>query len=314
MEYCCALSLAFTKTNHPFLCWRAIMLIAQITDIHLHCDADNPENAGYNRLRTVLEHLRGLSTKPDLLLITGDMTERGDAESYRMLAEIISGYEIPVYLCLGNHDRRNNFCKHFQDAPKNSDFVQYALTIGPLRLIVLDTLQEGRHGGAFCEQRAGWLTTQLAQDLTIPTIIAMHHPPVKTGIQWMEADEDELWTERFSNVIADAPNIKAILCGHLHRQVSIGWKGTTVAICGSTAPQIMLDFSPLDPEKPDNRPLIVDSAPAYALHYWNGRDVITHFCQARENAVLARFDSHAMPMMMKLSAEHSSTAAPNNSA
>ena len=58
------------------------MLIAQVTDLHLHADADHPNLA---RLDRVLDHLVSLQPPPDLLVLSGDLADDGAVE--RMLSE-----------------------------------------------------------------------------------------------------------------------------------------------------------------------------------------------------------------------------------
>jgi len=62
------------------------MLIAQITDIHLDFDAGNPDESNRRRLDQTLEHLLTIKPRPDLLLLTGDLADRGkDRDAYRQL-------------------------------------------------------------------------------------------------------------------------------------------------------------------------------------------------------------------------------------
>src|SRR3546814_12034661 len=112
----------------------------------------------------------------------------------------------------------------------------------------------------------------------------MHHPPVEVGIDWMNTHPEEPWVGRFAATIAGRPNLHAILCGHIHRSVVAPWKGTTIAICSSTAPQLALDMRPMDPDAPDNRPMIVADPPASALHRWTGNGLITHFEPAADQS------------------------------
>jgi 3',5'-cyclic-AMP phosphodiesterase len=286
------------------------MLIAQITDIHLGFDPDNPSEFNRKRLDQVLRILTSMTPRPDLLLATGDLVDRGDSESYRRLKNALSICPFPVWPCVGNHDQRDAFSQNFPEIPMVDGFVQYEVDAGPLRILVLDTLEEGRHGGAFCEVRARWLRARLTEQRDRDTIIVLHHPPVDVGIEWMATHPEEPWVIRLSHAIAGQSQVKAVICGHLHRPISVSWQGTTIAICPSTAPQVALDLSPIDPDKPDNRPMIIADPPAYALHKWNGRELVTHFDTADEHVMLAKFDASMQPLVQSLVTERPRLEAP----
>jgi hypothetical protein len=101
----------------------------------------------------------------------------------------------------------------------------------------------------------------------------------------MTENPEAQWTRRLEAVVSAQGNIVAMVAGHLHRAVITQWAGTTLAVCPSTAPQVALDLAPIDPERPDGRPMIVADAPAYALHLWNGQRLVTHFdAERREEA------------------------------
>ncbi|MFZ2981943.1 MAG: phosphodiesterase [Sphingobium sp.] len=279
------------------------MLIAQITDIHLGFEPDNPAEFNRKRLDQVLNHLMDGPNRPDMLLATGDLVDRGDIDSYRRLANALSICPFPVYPCMGNHDDRANFATLFPHIPVVDGFVQYVVPLEGLRLIVIDTLEPDRHGGAFCEARAAWLGARLAEDRDTPTIIVMHHPPVEVGIEWMNTDPEEPWVARFAATIAGHDQIQALICGHLHRAIVAPWKGTTIAICPSTAPPVSLDLRPIDPEKPDNRPMIIADPPAFALHRWTPYGLASHFDTADEHVMLAKFDDKMQPLVRALVSE-----------
>lgn len=279
------------------------MLIAQVTDIHLGFDPDNPNEFNRKRLDQVLRRLCAMDPKPDLLLATGDLVDRGDGESYRRLKEALDACPFPVWPCLGNHDVRESFAEHFPEIPTAGGFVQYEVETGPLRFLFLDTLEEGRHGGAFCEVRAKWLSDRLAEKPDRDTVIVLHHPPVDVGIDWMSTHPDEPWVARLAEAIERHHQIKAMVGGHLHRPISVGWRGKTLSICPSTAPQVALDLSPIDPDAPDGRPMIIADPPAYALHRWNGRELVSHFDTADEHVMLAKYDAKMQPLVRSLLAE-----------
>jgi len=279
------------------------VLIAQITDIHLGFEPDDPSEFNARRLNRVLRQLCDGPNRPDLLLVTGDLTDRGDVDSYRRLANALSQCPFPIYLSVGNHDDRGNFSRHFPETPVEDGFVQYVTMLDGLRLITLDTLEPGRHGGAFCERRARWLAARLAEDSTTPTIIVMHHPPVEAGIDWMNTHPNEPWVQRFAATIAGHHQIRAIICGHLHRAVASAWQGWPIAVCAATAPQLALDLRPIDPEAPDKRAMVIADAPAYALHRWLDDTLVSHFDTASEHVMLAKFDARMQPLVRALIAE-----------
>jgi 3',5'-cyclic AMP phosphodiesterase CpdA len=279
------------------------MLIAQITDIHLGFDPDNPAEFNRKRLDQVIRTISDMDRKPDLLFATGDLVDRGDTDSYRRLRRALAAVPCPVWLCVGNHDVRENFLEVFPNMPVVDGFVQYVVDHGPLRFIILDTLEEGRHGGAFCATRAAWVRARLAEEPNKPTVIVLHHPPIETGIEWMSTDPDEPWVSELEAALAGHDQIVGMICGHIHRSIVTSWAGRQLAICPSTAPQVALTLSPMDPDAPDGRPMIIADPPAYALHYWNGRALVSHFDNSDEHVVLARYDMTMQPLVQSLLAE-----------
>ncbi|OYY76259.1 MAG: phosphodiesterase [Sphingomonas sp. 28-62-20] len=279
------------------------MLIAQITDLHIGFVPNTPDEPNRQRLDQVLTTLIDGPNRPDLLMVTGDITDRGDEESYARLAAILARCPFPVYPCMGNHDDRRHFSRYFPQVAFRDGFVHYCIKLNGLRLIVLDTLEPGRHGGAFCPTRARWLRTQLDADRTTPTVIVMHHPPIDAGIAWMSGGADEPWVSRFRAAIAGHDQIRAIWCGHLHRPIAASWHGMTVTVCPASAAQLALDLRPIDPETPDDRPMIVADPPGYALHRWHDGQLVSLFDTAEPHGTLARFDANLQPLVRHLAEE-----------
>jgi 3',5'-cyclic AMP phosphodiesterase CpdA len=279
------------------------MLIAQITDIHLGFEPDSPGEYNRQRLDRVVGELAAMEPRPDLLLATGDLIDRGDRASYERLAEAFSELPFPVHYALGNHDVRATFAEVFPEARFDAGFLQYAIETPAMRLLVLDTLEEGRHGGAFCETRANWLSMQLDAEPERRTLIVQHHPPIEVGIAWMNTDPAEPWVERLAACLRGRSNVIGLICGHIHRAVTAHWEDLVVATCASTAPQVALDLRPIDPDRPDQRPLIVADPPGYALHWWNGRELVTHWQTAEDHTVLASYDANLQGMIQHMLAE-----------
>lgn len=275
------------------------ILVAQVTDLHIGFDRGNPHELNVRRLNMVIDQLNAMRPKPSLLLVTGDLVERGDdLDAYRHMVALIARWEGPLLWAVGNHDSREGLRSVVPDLPADGDgFVQYEIDHGDVRWIVLDTLDPGRHGGMVCEQRAAWLKKRLKERRDVPTIIVLHHPPVDTGIDWMSALDCEAWVQRLEAIVKPAKQVVGMIAGHVHRPIATSFAGKPLAVCASTAPWVALDLEDIDPKDPDGRPLILADPPAFALHYWNGQRLLTHFDFAGPHQVLATYDTNAMPMI-----------------
>ena len=277
------------------------MLIAQITDVHIGFEPNNPAEFNRKRLDQTLAALVAMTPRPDLLLVTGDLADKGDDDaSYARLKSALSVCPFPVHFCMGNHDTREPFLRHFPEVPSVDGFIQYAIEDYPVRILVLDTLEEGRHSGGFCETRAAWLRERLAEQQSRPTIIVLHHPPIETGLSWMTENPGAEWVQRLHAIVSGHDNIVGMLSGHLHRPVITSFAGTTLLVCPSTAPQVALDLASIDPDQPDGRPMIVADPPGFALHLWTGTSLVSHFDTADEHTVLARYEPAFQPLVRLL--------------
>lgn len=270
------------------------MLIAQITDLHIGFDGPDGPCKNSERLQTVLAELAALRLKPELILVTGDLVENGEGWAYQNMREQFAQIEVPIYFAVGNHDDRHTFSTVYPDAEFNDGFLQYVIEDDRLRIIVLDTMTPGRHGGAFCEKRAKWLDDRLSEKPGHPTLIAMHHPPIKTGIAWMTLHGDAGWAHRLDRVISAHDNVVHIISGHVHRNIYKKFAGTTLSVSRAVAPQVKLELAEIDIDRPDNRVLLIDADAGYCLHYWDGETLTTHNGLAPEGQPIIHYDeAHA---------------------
>lgn len=280
------------------------MLIAQITDLHLGFDPTNPDEFNRQRFDSALRVLCALEPQPDLLIVTGDIADDGDdAASYARYREAIGRLPFPVFSAMGNHDNREIFLAQFPETGNHDGYIQYAIEDWPLRILVLDTLEMGRHGGAYDETRAAWLKARLAEGADRPTLIVMHHPPFDTGIGWLTEDPTAPWAQLLHDAIAPAGQVVGIISGHVHRAIATIWAGKPLLVCPSTAPQVALDLSPIDPQRPDRRPMIIADHPYYALHWWNGETLVSHIDTAEDHEVLARYTPELQPLVQLITDE-----------
>jgi 3',5'-cyclic AMP phosphodiesterase CpdA len=264
------------------------MLVAQITDLHILAAGKlfhSPRRAipvdaepGWSHIDTAacLERavatLNALKPRPDLVVITGDLTDHGGSEEYANLRALLAPLAMPAYLILGNHDSREGLRDAFGAdgyLPKDG-FLHYAVEGYPLRIVALDTNIPGEHGGLLCAERLDWLDRTLAEAPTQPTLLMMHHPPFSTGIAHMDRHALHNPAE-FAEIVRRHPQIERILCGHLHRTIDHRFAGTIAGTAPSAAHQLVLDITPDAPAEFTFEP------PGYQLHYWrDGVGLVSH--------------------------------------
>ncbi len=284
------------------------VLIAQITDTHIGFEPEAGENEfNFVRFRNVLGHLLSQSVLPDMLILSGDLADGGQADCYARIRALVEDCPFPTYVIPGNHDNREEMLRAFPDCPTADGFAQFAIPCGEgddaLRVLCLDSFEPGRHGGAFCEVRAAWLARELAAHPDTPTVLFVHHPPVVAGIDWMDPKPSEAWFKRFHETVAGHKQIISIQAGHLHRPLHSMVEGIPVSVTPAVAPAVSLDLRPMDIDVADQRPIVAAEPPFYSLHLWRDGTLVSHFQPVGHWQTLARFEDHLRPMMQGLFAE-----------
>ncbi len=280
------------------------MLIAQMTDIHIgFAPEERPEEYNRIRFRATLARILEGPNRPDMLVLSGDITDNGDLDSFQKTAELLAQCPFPVWPMVGNHDTREALVEAFPQVRLEGGFLHYAVEGDGFRILLLDTLERGRHGGAFCEARAAWLAAQLDAAPDIPTLIFMHHPPVVSGIDWMDPVRDEAWIQRIGNVLEGRRQVLGIHCGHLHRPLATTFRGIPLSVTPSVAPLVAMDLRPIDKDVPDGRDLITTEPPVYALHRWDGANLVTHYEQVSDWRAIAHYTGSLQAMIQDMFAE-----------
>jgi 3',5'-cyclic-AMP phosphodiesterase len=252
------------------------MIIAQISDLHVRVEG----SLVYDRFDTgiclarCVAHIERMRPRPDALLATGDLVDGGSPGEYRRLRELLAPLCMPVYLIPGNHDERGALREEFRDhayLPPPGAPVRYVVEDYPVRLIGLDTVVPGSEGGALDWEQLDWLDRELAAQSSRPTLIFMHHPPLRTGIRGMDDIAlSEASAARLGEIVARHRHIALITCGHVHRGIQARWQGTAVSVCPSSAFQGILNL------RGDRYVIGGNEPPAYQVHYWNGSELVTH--------------------------------------
>ncbi|NJS13030.1 MAG: 3',5'-cyclic-AMP phosphodiesterase [Microcoleus sp. CSU_2_2] len=226
------------------------LLVAQITDTHLFAEIDRTWK-GLSTARTlqaVLDRLQQIQPQPDLLLLTGDLSQDETPESYELLASLISPLKIPAYWIPGNHDNLP-IMQQVLDKPPISP--EKSFQQGNWQFLLLSSVEAGCSGGKLSPETLDWLDTELQQTDDRPVIIALHHHPlpidceIMDGMMLHNADE-------FLAIVDRYPQVKIVICGHIHQEFHQQRGGVSYLGTPSTCIQLL----------PKSHPIVVDEIPA----------------------------------------------------
>lgn len=205
-----------------------------LTDLHIgdpetddHLFSDTRET-----LDSILRLVGGIEPRPRFLVASGDLSNRGDAESYAHLKDAMAALDLPVVYALGNHDTREGFYRGMVGRENDLDAPYYHdLVVHGIHIITLDSSTPGYIGGSIEPDQFAWLAETLDRHVDLPKLIVSHHPPSlgegPDPAHWRTIlHEDSL---RLADMLKGR-NVLGILSGHIHHdRVSI-WHGIPVIV------------------------------------------------------------------------------------
>ena len=248
-------------------------LLAQLSDPHIGAEwADGDPVAGF---AAAVEAVARLPLQPDAVLVSGDLADNATDAEYEQVRELLAPLHAPLYVLPGNHDSRRALHRHFGVPGASGEPVQYSVDLGPLRLVVIDTTRPGEDPGALDAERLDWLDAELNAAPALPTLLAMHHPPVLTGIPACDkvglpaADRRAL-----GDVVQRHPQVRRLVAGHVHRTLTGELGGRTVLTVPSTYIQTRLTLG-------SHKTELVDEPAGFALHAVVDGALISHIQPVR---------------------------------
>jgi len=242
-----------------------LTLLVQITDTHilprgelLYGTVDTAVH-----LRECVAEINAMDPQPDLVMITGDLVEKPSDDTYSHFDELIAPLKAPVYLIPGNHDDPLVMEHHFGGTamfPGVHPCYQYAIDDYEFRILALNSHFDGSELPDYGDRRLHWLENALEKS-DKPTLIAIHHPPMKTGIEFIDMVGPE-WYQGLGEVLSHHPQVQLIICGHGHVDLYGRLGSIPVYMAGSMAHQLIAGR-------------VIDRAPAFdpsrvpaMLHHW----------------------------------------------
>ena len=224
----------FLPAEHP----RPRHFILHISDTHLLGD-DGPLYGAVDsreRLEQLFDRLCSAQMRPDAIVFTGDLADRGERGAYAALAEIVRpvAEEMGARLiyAVGNHDDRAGLKAELLGEPGDPRPLDRVYDVNGLRIITLDTSVPGYHHGELDPAQLQWLRGQLATSAPHGTILAMHHPPVPS-VQDLTVLVELREQSRLAEALAGS-DVRSIIAGHLHYSTFSTFAGIPVSVASAT--------------------------------------------------------------------------------
>lgn len=210
--------------------------LLQLSDCHLQARAGEAFR-GRDADCTLAALVAELSRMPafDHLLLTGDLTHHAGVDAYRRLLSLIAPLAGEPHWLPGNHDEWN--AMQAADPERVLGRKQVKLS-GDWTLLQLDTtaFPDGRGSGSLSRRELEWLQQTLSLLKDQHVLLALHHNPVATGSRWQDAI-------RLGNpqvleaIVEQAPQVKGLICGHLHQAQQLNFAGRPLWSAPSTVVQ-----------------------------------------------------------------------------
>lgn len=236
--------------------------LLHLTDTHI-ATAENSALKGVGVRESLVRVLAHAARHQyhDLLLATGDLAHDGSETAYRWLAEALKPAASRTACLAGNHDNPSHLATVLP-TPKQ-------IRLNNWRMILLHTPVTDAEGGHLAEAELAFLELALSAP-SMPTLIALHHPPVAIGSRWLDAIGLDN-TGDFWDIVERHHQVRAVLFGHAH-QAFDAFRGS-VRLLGT--PSTCVQFRPrsddfaLDTLPPGYRTLTLheDGQVETAVHY-----------------------------------------------
>jgi len=181
-----------------------MMLIVQISDVH--CGPMFLRE----RLRTAITEIN--SIRPDIILVTGDLTENGLISEFKLAQKELKKLKADkiVYLS-GNHDYRSTGYLLFKEY---FPFTQVTETDEAV-IVVVSSARPDRDDGEIGNRQNLWLEKTLEKHKNKTRIVAIHHHVVPVP----DTGADQITVVDAGDALRSLTKSKAnlVLCGHRHR-------------------------------------------------------------------------------------------------
>ena len=212
--------------------------LLHLSDTHLLGGGSRLYNAvdAEAHLQQLLDELEISEGRPEALIFTGDLADRGEPDAYdrlrRMVEPVAARLGAQVIWVMGNHDNRGAFREQLFAEPASARPVDRVYDVNGLRVITLDSSVPGFHHGEITSAQLDWLAEELSVPAPHGTILAMHHPPLPSVLDL--AVVVELRDQAGLAEVLWGSDVRSIIAGHLHYSSSGTFAGIPVSVASAT--------------------------------------------------------------------------------
>ena len=141
-------------------------MIAHLSDTHLTAAGVSYNGvidpmAALLKVTAVLAEAQRNGRGPDVLVVSGDLTDSGDPDAYRRLNALLAPLAPHVVYATGNHDLRTVFHQELLDAPEHPAPILQVHELDGIRIAVLDSTVVGAGHGVLPTDHLAELATVL---------------------------------------------------------------------------------------------------------------------------------------------------------
>ena len=213
--------------------------LLHISDTHLLAGGGRLYDrvASEQHLRALFDEFEASGARPEAVVFTGDLADRGEADAYDRLRRIVDPVAerlgAQVIWVMGNHDDRSAFRRGLlDDRTGGVRPVDRVDDVNGLRVITLDSTVHGHHHGEVAPAQLDWLAEELSIPAPHGTILAMHHPPVPSVLDLAVAVE--LRDQEGLAEVVEGSDIRSIIAGHLHYSSTATFAGAPVSVASAS--------------------------------------------------------------------------------
>lgn len=205
-----------------------------LSDLHLVDEGQTSHGLDtYYRLEKGIEAINAYHNDADFCLLAGDLADLGydgAVAPYGRLQELVDRLTIPCHITIGNHDNRDTFAAQFGEATlAETGYVDKVIDAKGYRVILMDSVIAGTHGGNLAQEQLDWLQARLDEHKG-PVVVVLHHhaAPLYTNVDRIILDN----AAEFAAVLKSHGDIRQVIAGHVHYTSTGLWHGlpfTTIA-------------------------------------------------------------------------------------